>query len=118
MKNYEVGSLKIEVQEVDERVTMTWLGESDAREPSETLSPFLASLLKELSGKEILINYQQLAYMNSSTVPPIIHFIKNLDSDGIKTLIVYDAASKWQSASFKALETLSTVMPNITVKGE
>jgi len=53
--------------------------------------------------------------MNSSTVPPIIQLIKNLSSKGIATKIFYNKESKWQAASFKALEAISKAMPGIEV---
>ena len=55
--------------------------------------------------------------MNSSTVPPIIQFLKKLNTNEVKTLITYNADSKWQAASFKALETFSGILNFITVKG-
>lgn len=116
MKNFHNKSLKIQLNKSGNKILMTWVGQSDDRNPSATLNPYLNSLIDSLKGNELIIEYSKLEYMNSSTVPPIIQFIKKLNTSGIKTVIQYDAKSKWQCASFKALETLSVMMNCITVK--
>jgi len=50
-------------------------------------------------------------------VPPIIQLIKDLEANGIKTFITYNKNAKWQTASFKALETIVRTMKHITVSG-
>ncbi len=118
VKNFNKASLKIVISnQGGNKYNMTWIGQSDDRNPSASLNPYLDSLIPALKGSQLVIEYTRLEYMNSSTVPPIIQFIKKLNLNKIKTLIHYDASSKWQSASFKALETLSLMMPHITVKG-
>lgn len=118
MKNYNSGSLKIVFNQQGGKTKMSWIGQSDDRNPAVSLNPYLDSLIEDLKGTELLVEYRQLEYMNSSTVPPIIQFLKKLNTNGIKTQITYDANSKWQCASFKALETLSLMMNNITVSGK
>ena len=95
---------------------MTWLGQSDSRNSDRELNPYLDSLIEELKAAELTIKFSDMKYMNSSTVPPIIRFLKKLDTKGIKTLIIYNAESKWQATSFKALENFSEVLSCITVK--
>ena len=68
-------------------------------------------------GYEVVIEFNGLQYMNSSTVPPIIQLIKLLNENEVETLITYSKEAKWQLASFKALEKLSLLMEHITVKG-
>ncbi len=118
MKNFNCASLKIVFNKQGGRTLMSWIGQSDDRNPSVSLNPYLDSLIDGLKGTELIVEYRRLDYMNSSTVPPIIQFLKKLNSNGIKTEIVYDSNSKWQCASFKALETLSLMMNNITVTGK
>ena len=96
---------------------MTWLGQSDSRNPASELNPYLDQLVDELKSCELTIKFNDLEYMNSSTVPPIIQFLKKLNTSEVTTLITYNAASKWQAASFKALETFSGILNHITVKG-
>jgi len=97
---------------------MTWIGRSEDRDPSAFLNPYFTGIMTDLAGRELEIDFQKLEYMNSSTVPPIIQLIKNLNTNTIKTVIVYDKNSKWQSASFKALETIARTMDNIQVTGK
>ncbi|MBF0120152.1 MAG: hypothetical protein HQK79_15060 [Desulfobacterales bacterium] len=118
MENLDTGSLKINLKQNGNKVTMTWEGESDSRNPMIILTPYFDNLLPELNEKELIIDYTQLKYMNSSTVAPIIQFVKKIDNFQINTIILYDGNSKWQTASFKALQTLSAKMKYITVKGK
>jgi len=103
--------------EEGEKNIITWVGKSEARDPSSLLNPYFKNISKAFKGKELEIKFEQLRYMNSSTVPPIIQLIKDLEENGIKSTITYDKNSKWQVASFKALETIVRIMQNITVRG-
>ncbi|GBC61881.1 hypothetical protein DENIS_2843 [Desulfonema ishimotonii] len=119
MKNFNMSPLFINVNRSGDRTLMSWVGQSSDRNPSLTLNSYLDSLVDDLKGRgELTIRFSQLEYMNSSTVPPIIQFMKKLDAGDVKTVITYNPASKWQSASFKALETLTMMMRNVTVRGE
>ncbi len=117
MKNFNSGTLRIVLNKRGSESSMSWIGQSDERNPSASLTPYLDSVISDLKGTHLTIEYSRLEYMNSSTVPPIIQFLKKLNINGIKTIVTYDASSKWQRASFKALETLSLMMNNVTVKG-
>jgi hypothetical protein len=103
--------------EEGEKNIITWVGKSEARDPSSLFNPYFKDISKAFKGKELEIKFEQLRYMNSSTVPPIIQLIKDLEENGIKSTITYDKNSKWQVASFKALETIVRTMQNITVRG-
>lgn len=118
MNDLNLGSLNIIMKKDTNKATMAWTGLSVEREPALFLNPYLDKVAEELKGGEIIVEFQSLEYMTSSTVPPIIHFIKKLDINGIKTIINYDKSSKWQTASFKALETISLTMHNIKVEGK
>lgn len=117
MQDFEHGALKITIGESSGTARLAWSGKSEDREPGALLTPYLQDAVREFQGKTFEVDFTKLEYMNSSTVPPIIHFIKDLESSGSKTTIFYDKDSKWQAASFKALETISTTMKHITVQG-
>lgn len=117
MENFEHGSLKIELSKRGRYVTMTWLGQSDDRNPAESLMPYLNGLIGDLKETRLTIDFTKLEYMNSSTVPPIVQLLKTLDVNEIQTVITYDAQSHWQRASFKGLSATSLMMKNITVEG-
>ena len=117
-KNQEmkIESLVLSVQWIDGKTVMTWKGESDEKNPSENLVPFFDEIIDKIEGNfEIVFN--ELDYMNSSTIHPLIMFIKNLNDREIKTTIKYRKESKWQEASFKALHALTNVLTNISVLG-
>lgn len=96
---------------------LTWLGKSDARDPSSIINPYIRSIFDRLKGKALEIKFERLQYMNSSTVPPIIQLIKILEENGVQSTITYSKNSKWQLASFKALETIVRTMDNVSVRG-
>ncbi len=116
MINFDEKGLKIVFNKSGNEVSMAWMGQSDERNPSEILNPYLAGLIESLVGQDLVIEFGKLEFMNSPTVPPIIQFIKKLDTNEIKTTIQYDSQSKWQCASFRALQPLTNKMSNITVK--
>ena len=117
MENLKEGTLEIVVNEGD-KITIEWLGRSENREPSALLNPYFKDIVENASGKEVEVDFKKLEYMNSSTVPPIIQMIKNLDTKSISTKVFYNKDSKWQAASFKALETIATSLKNIEVMGK
>jgi len=114
--NLKDENLEITFEE-GQKNTITWVGKSESRDPSSVINPYFKNIFKKFKGKDLEIKFEQLKYMNSSTVPPIIQLIKNLEEGGIKSTITYDKNSKWQVASFKALETIVRTMSNITVRG-
>ena len=117
MDNFTSGSLTVNISLYGKKAFMTWLGQSDSRNPANELNPYLDGLIDELKTFELTVKFNDLEYMNSSTVPPIIYFLKKLNTNEIKTLITYNMGKKWQTASFKALETFSGMLNFITVKG-
>ncbi len=95
--------------------TIKWLGVSQARDPAASINPYIEKLAGELGAGPVEVDFTELEYMNSSTVTPIIAMCQLFDKKGIATTLRYDAGSSWQTATFKALITLSRVMKNITV---
>jgi hypothetical protein len=114
--NLKDNNLEIVLEE-GEKNTITWIGKSESRDPSAIINPYFAEILGRLKNKELIIRFEQLKYMNSSSVPPIIKLIKTLEEAGITSKITYDKNSKWQAASFKALETIVLSMSHISVQG-
>ena len=116
MSNLKDNNLEITFQEGSKNI-LTWIGKSEARDPSSVINPYLKEIFEKFKGKNLEIKFEKLQYMNSSTVPPIIQLIKDLEENSITSKITYDKSSKWQVASFKALETIVRTMHNITVEG-
>jgi hypothetical protein len=116
MNNFNSDSLKIQCKEVDSTIYISWIGESDERDIDQKLTPYFNQLIEKLDGEKFVITFDELYYMNSSTVPPIIKLMKDLNNKKIPTTLIYNKDSKWQKASFKALETLSTLLEFISVQ--
>lgn len=117
MDNFKVEDLEIKISGTGSDFQMKWSGRSESRNPGEILNPYLDGLMKSLSGKKLTVDYCSLEYMNSSTVPPIIRFVKNCDTNNIETTINYKKDSEWQSASFKPLQTVCTLLKKVKVIG-
>jgi hypothetical protein len=117
MKDFEAEGLQIKLLNEGDRVTMQWLGKSDSREPSAVITPFFEEVVPEFDGKSVVVEFQNLRYINSSTIPTILSLMKQLSERNIGTTITFNKNSSWQSASFKALQTISKNMDNITVEG-
>jgi hypothetical protein len=96
---------------------LTWKGKSESRTPSDLLMPYFRELAEKLKGKELVVEFNQLKYMNSATVASIIQLIKYLEENGTDSTLAYDRHSKWQLASFKVLESLARTMKHIRVVG-
>jgi len=118
MKPYDVGNLKIDIIEKDGVIELVWLGKSDDREPSNTLTPFFSNLIQELKGKKVVIDFMRLSYMNSSTVRPILQMTQKFNAEGITTMIYYDPNVTFQRTSFSAISMLTKTMDYITVEGK
>ena len=117
MSNFKKDNLEITL-DLGSTNKITWNGISDNRDPYKMLNGYFTNIMKDLSGKALEIDFLNLKYMNSSTVTPIIQLIKELNNNGIKTTVFYDKESNWQLASFKALETISTTLTNISIVGK
>ena len=115
MEELKEGKLEINVSSGPAKTVLTWVGHSDAQDPSRFLSPYLTKLVENFKGGEIIMDFSNLSYMNSSTISPIIQFLKKADTKGIKTTLEYSGGSVWQNASFRALKTMSGVMKNISI---
>lgn len=118
MAPYADSTLRIDVNRNGQETVLAWSGRSTDRVPGLKLTPYLEGLVGELKGHDVTLSFAALEYMNSSTVPPLIQFMKRLDGNGIQTRVVYDANSRWQRASFKAFEALALRMPHVSVVGK
>lgn len=91
---------------------------SDMPAPSEFIDSMTEKFLESVKITDtVALKFENMEYMNSSTVQPILKIIKHLEKNKIRTHITYRKALKWQAASFKAFETLLMLMKYITIKG-
>ncbi|MDJ0831475.1 MAG: hypothetical protein QNI92_16600 [Desulfobacterales bacterium] len=116
---YSSKYLTIHVIENDATIDVKWEGKSVAREPSKFISPILVKVLEMASAhrKRIIMDFQNLAYMNSSTITPIIKILNRAKKGMTKITILYQKALKWQELNFTALEIFGTKDNRLEIKG-
>ena len=95
---------------------VTWRGVSQFKDPSSILRPFVEELSDKLEGKSVIVDFTELEYMSSSTVPSIIYMCKIFDRKNIDTVVRYNKSSVWQTATFKGLKTLSGSLKRLKVE--
>ena len=111
--------LTIQVVEHENSIDVSWKGKSVDREPSKFISPILVKVL-EMAGdlkKRIIMDFQSMSYMNSSTITPIIKILERAKSGMTKITIFYQKSLKWQELNFSALEIFKTKDNRLEIKG-
>lgn len=111
--------LRIDVLENNKSIIAHWSGKSVARDPRKFITPILVNLLKESSDlkKRIVLDFQDLSYMNSSTITPVIKILERAKSGQARVTILYKKILKWQDLSFSALEIFQTNDHRIEIRG-
>lgn len=111
--------LSIEVIEQETSIDVKWEGKSIDREPGKFISPILVKVLEMASAlnKRIIMDFQSLSYMNSSTITPIIKILDRAKNSMTKITISYQKALKWQELNFSALEVFKTEDNRLEIKG-
>ncbi|MCP4606445.1 MAG: hypothetical protein GY847_39055 [Proteobacteria bacterium] len=116
MKNFKAGLLEL-ILTTGPTNRLSWLGQIDSGDISDQVNGYLDELIVTLKGKKLEMSFASLDYMNSSAVPPIIKFIRKLDSNKIETEITYSKEIEWQASSFRALRVMSKAFTYITIIG-
>ena len=108
MQNLQNIDLTINLSMEDAAMKLVWLGKSTEADPGSVLNPYLDEVIQEAkeNKKKLVVDFSELEYMNSSTIPPIMRMVTNMEKEGIEASIVYKGDLKWQVASFKALENV------------
>jgi hypothetical protein len=101
----QFGDLRVDVTEDDASMRLDWRGKSNARQPELHLNPFLTGIAAQAIAKKSLIemHFEDLEFFNSSTITVIIQHVKDARAKGIKLILSYDKAQKWQKIFFDAL---------------
>jgi hypothetical protein len=96
-------------------LTLVWEGKSVDKSPGEFLNPILLRVAEEQALAKISIDLTKLTQMNSSTMPSLIIFMKNLERSGVAADFIYSADLEWQRISFQMLANLAKMIPGIRV---
>ena len=118
-ETYKNKSLIIEITESEESIYIKWFGKSSDREPSIFITPILNNALNDSSSndKQIVIDFREVEYMNSSTLTPISKIIEIGKRCSHKMNIIYNKSRKWQQLSFSALKIFETNDKRIQIQG-
>ncbi len=118
-EKYTNKHLSIEVVENEMTIDVKWEGKSIDREPGRFISPILVKVLEMASAlnKRIVMDFQSLSYMNSSTITPIIKILDRAQKGMTKITISYQKALKWQELNFSALMVFKTDDDRLEIKG-
>lgn len=98
------------------RYTLFWRGECDFRDPTEALGPTLRGVLPELRDRRLVLDFRGLNFMNSSSVSPILMFIKAACSRGIPVHLIYNVNLSWQRTTASSMRALSRSLRNLSVE--
>ena len=111
--------LTIQVVEHKDTIDVRWEGKSIDREPSKFISPILVKVLEMASdlNKRIIMDFQSMSYMNSSTITPIIKILERAKKGMTKITIFYQKSLKWQELNFSALKIFKTKDNRLEIKG-
>jgi hypothetical protein len=111
MQGLVVGDLRIEALDDDasSAVRLLWKGKSNNRHPAEALAPYFREVLATAGRRQqpLELHFEDLEHFNSSTITSIIQLIQDARARGIKLVLVYDHALKWQKLSFDALRVFA-----------
>jgi len=111
--------LTIEVKENETSFNIRWTGISIEREPTRFITPVLVDVIKKSSdrNKRIILDFRELAYMNSSTITPVIKILERAKRGETQIEVVYKKSLKWQDLIFTALEIFQTNDRRVEIKG-
>ncbi len=86
---------------------LDWTGRSTEQNPGDTLRPFFDAILTMASetGCGLELHFEELEFLNSSTVTAVIQVIRKARGQGTSLVIVFDQSRKWQVLSFDALKS-------------
>ena len=118
-ETFQQNELTIELRDEDSGVYVVWSGRSTSREPSTFLIPLLSRAVElgRSLKKLLVLDCRGMAYMNSSTITPVIRVLGHSRRGAHAVRVLYRKDLKWQELSFTALEVFQTADQRIEVRG-
>jgi len=113
------GTLTLELLDEGAEVTVVWTGRSIAREPGVFILPVLirAMDIAQQQNKRAVFDFRALAYLNSSTITPVIRVLEHAKRSGAQLTVRYNLALKWQQLAFSALYLFGTADGRVLIQG-
>lgn len=120
LETYTNNMLTIVIEENQSEIIIKFKGKSTERDPSVFISPILLESLNNSKkfGKIIIMDFQELEYMNSSTITPIIKVLEIAGSQNSSVSLKYKKSKKWQDLCFSALKIFETKDRRIEITGK
>lgn len=94
---------------------LLWSGECDFRNPADVLTPALSAYADKLTEGPLVLDFRGLLFMNSSSVTPILSFVKKLCLRGIPVHLIYNADVSWQRITASSMRAIANALKNLTV---
>ena len=120
VKDLKIDDLEIQVRrEGNGELRLVWSGSIHSADPGDYLDPYFDLLIDAAKAESlrIICDFSRLEYMNSSSIPPLIHLLRECGDGEIHAEFLYDAARKVQTASFRALDVIARKSSFTSVKG-
>lgn len=119
IETYTSNKLTLTVEENGSRITINFTGQSTEREPGKFINPILTDAIQNSRkyNKAVLIDFEKLEYMNSSTITPIIRILEGAKKTGETITVRYNKSKKWQELCFSALKIFETKDHRIEITG-
>lgn len=120
IETYTSNLLTLEVEENGSTIAIRFKGKSTEREPGTFILPILLDALHNSIkyDKKIVMNFESLEYMNSSTITPLIKILENAKDNTSSISLIYRKSKKWQELSFSALKIFETKDQRIEISGK
>ncbi|MEQ9366546.1 MAG: hypothetical protein RIF32_20060 [Leptospirales bacterium] len=119
LKSLKVEDLEIVVTRDESTLRLQWMGSIHSADPGDFLDPYFDLLIDTASSDAlgIVCDFSKLEYMNSSSIPPLIHLLRECGEREVKAQFTYDATRKVQTASFRALDVIARKSRFTSVQG-
>ena len=115
--SYRADKLCIDVIDSGDTVVLSWKGESDLRFPRQTLLPYLMALKDKLRARKVRLCFEELTYMNSASVTPLMEFVSTIRASASEIVIHYRNDLAWQATSFRAMRIVARKWSNVVIHG-
>jgi hypothetical protein len=120
IETYENNNLQVKVLEDESSIVVKFMGKSTERDPVQFIMPIFSDILKNSGNynKGIVMNFEELSYMNSSTITPITKILERVKEDNGSLMLFYNKSKKWQELCFSALKIFETEDGRIEIIGK
>lgn len=111
----DVEELSIRLSNEDDVSRIVWSGISEIQDPEHDIGPFLRGLVPQLKDRKVVIDFRLLEYINSATLQPIFQLLKELNTQEIQTVMMYDPKVEWQRLGFRSISAVTAGLPHVTL---